>query len=787
MKKYLVITFLLFTIVSFSQNKLSGKVVNDKNEPLQNVHLHVYKYDTNTDATGYFEIDSLPNGTFTLFATLLGYERYQTKIDINAVTKEVVITLISKINYIDEVHIEKISHNTRNVVNSNKIRLTSIEKMSDKSFSEVLKEVSGVSVLKSGNMVKPVINGLHSSRVTIITNNVRLEDQQWGMDHAPNLDLSSVGKINIYKGSNALQFSGDAVGGIVVVEPFELKKDTILGKTIFSLNSNGRGGAINTSFYQGKEKGLSYDFNTGLKYFGDREAPDYMLSNTGMNDFSVSSNLFFTKEKYTLKGFLSFYKTKLGILRAAHTGSSIDLYNSIQNHIPSYIAPFTYSIRNPRQEIFHIIGKIALDLEHWKFQYAAQYNDRLEFDIRRGDNANKPALSLGLMTQSILADWQTELAKFKIKSGISFSYQNNVARPETDIRPLIPNFTKYETGLYGIINSELNDNLAAEAGLRIDFTKINATKFYLKSRWLALRYDVLFPQFYVREENNQILMKPDFDYLNFSSNVGINYHFLEHWNWMPGVSLVMRNPNPAELFSDGLHHATGMIELGSLSLQKEKGFKFYSPIKFSNDRFDLEINPYVNLFSNFIYAEPKEVTSSNRGEFLVWEYKQAKARIMGIDLTSNYQINAHFNYKSKASFLDGYNRSENKYLIDMPPFNLTNEVGYTTNSLWHAQFIIRNEFVAQQKNVPNNNFVINIVQNNEQVPVLVDVSTAPKAYNLTHFEAQFEPKFFNNIKTTINLSVANLFNTNYRDYLNRQRFFADEMGRNFRIQFKFNY
>jgi iron complex outermembrane receptor protein len=27
----------------------------------------------------------------------------------------------------------------------------------------------------------------------------------------------------------------------------------------------------------------------------------------------------------------------------------------------------------------------------------------------------------------------------------------------------------------------------------------------------------------------------------------------------------------------------------------------------------------------------------------------------------------------------------------------------------------------------------------------------------------------------------------YRDYLNRQRFFADEIGRSFQIQLKFNY
>jgi iron complex outermembrane receptor protein len=48
-------------------------------------------------------------------------------------------------------------------------------------------------------------------------------------------------------------------------------------------------------------------------------------------------------------------------------------------------------------------------------------------------------------------------------------------------------------------------------------------------------------------------------------------------------------------------------------------------------------------------------------------------------------------------------------------------------------------------------------------------------------------------KTTTSSSVTaaffvqNMFNTTYRDYLNRQRFFADEMGRNIQIQLKFNY
>jgi iron complex outermembrane receptor protein len=51
-----------------------------------------------------------------------------------------------------------------------------------------------VSSLKTGSsVVKPVINGLFGSRVPVINNN-RLEDQEWGTEHAPNFDVNAAGK-----------------------------------------------------------------------------------------------------------------------------------------------------------------------------------------------------------------------------------------------------------------------------------------------------------------------------------------------------------------------------------------------------------------------------------------------------------------------------------------------------------------------------------------------------------------------------------------------------------------
>jgi iron complex outermembrane receptor protein len=37
--------------------------------------------------------------------------------------------------------------------------------------------------------------------------------------HAPNFDVNAAGKITVIKGAG-LQFGGDAVGGLIIIEPF---------------------------------------------------------------------------------------------------------------------------------------------------------------------------------------------------------------------------------------------------------------------------------------------------------------------------------------------------------------------------------------------------------------------------------------------------------------------------------------------------------------------------------------------------------------------------------------
>jgi iron complex outermembrane receptor protein len=61
----------------------------------------------------------------------------------------------------------------------------------------------------------------------------------------PNFDVNAAGKITVIKGASGLQFGGDAVGGLIIIEPVSVKRHSF-GKTILNLASNGRGGSMSS-------------------------------------------------------------------------------------------------------------------------------------------------------------------------------------------------------------------------------------------------------------------------------------------------------------------------------------------------------------------------------------------------------------------------------------------------------------------------------------------------------------------------------------------------------------
>ena len=793
-KKIMLVFFLLvFCFDVQSQHSITGKVSTQPMTPIIGSHIHIGKKTVSSDEKGNYAIKNLPAGKLNVHVSYVGYQSIDTLITLTA---SIVLDfkLKESTNRLSEVIVMQQKNTINNSILEQKLKLETIEKYSNQSLGDALKEIAGVSSLKTGNaIVKPIINGLYGSRVPIISNNVRLEDQEWGTEHAPNLDINSAGKITVIKGASGLQYGGDAVGGLVIIEPLSVKKDTLFGKTISNFDSNGRGGSVSSSIHKGNLIGWSYNAVGTFKYIGDKTAPDYVLSNTGNRELNFTGGLKFSQTKYDFAAFYSFFNAKIGILSASHIGNSFDLYQSINNQIPAVVNDFTYTINSPRQEVQHHIAKANFNY-YWNemaslsIQYAFQFNKRLEFDVRRRNYMNTAALDLDLKTHSILIDFKKVSHDWTIKSGTNASYQTNFANPATGIRPLIPNYDKLDLGVYGIVAHQFFNKFAIEAGLRYDFSNLGATKYYFKSRWNERGYDPEFSNFIVSDyDGTQWLTEPNFVFHNISASLGIHKEFDNQLDWYVNMSLATRNPNPSEFFSDGLHHSTGVIELGDLALKKEQSVKFSTSVQKKWRSFSLEINPYVSKIRNYMFLRPTDFETTIRGTFPVWEYKQTRAIISGIDFQSHWNLSEQWQHFFALAYVNGYDVKNSEPLIDIPPLNINNKIRFSKKEWSQLALELKSELVLRQIQFPNNNFTTDVIVNNDFVPVVVDISTPPKGYQLWHFYSEIKFKTFSKTNTTLAFSVQNILNTTYRDYLNRQRFFADEMGRNFQIQLKINY
>lgn len=775
----------------YSQNTLSGKITNEKKQPLAGSHIHVSSFFANADETGNYTINGIPNARLQVFVEYLGYKTLDTILDFQG-NKILNIALKPDVSQLSEVILKE----TYAKEKAQEIKTSTIEKYSSESLGDALKEISGVSSLKTGNtIVKPIINGLHSSRVLIINNNVRLEDQQWGTEHAPNVDLNTAGKISVIKGASGLQFGGDAIGGTVIIDPPHIPvKDTIFGKTILSAQSNGRGGSLTSSLFKGYKSGWNWNLQGTYKYLGDFEAPDYVLSNTGNREKNFSGSLGYKGENQGFSFFYSYFNAEIGILRASHISAVSDLIRAINSGQPQYISDFSYDINAPKQELQHHLGKINYyklfsNERKLSLQYSFQFNNRLEFDLRRGADRDKPSLDLDLKTHTFNADFEGNYSdNLKYKVGISAGFQNNFADTDnTNVRALIPNYDKSDAGIYAIGTYILNNKLSLEAGLRYDFSHIDAQKYYLKTRWTERGYDTKFSDFIVSDAGQQWYTNPVFDYNNFSGSLGSKYEFSNNLHSTTNVGVTSRNPNPAELFSDGLHHATGQIELGDLALKREVAFKLSTAFNYTSSNFALEINPYANFINDFKILIPTTIILSNRGTFPVWEYKQVNARLFGVDFTADYDFAKNLNWHSTVAFVYGDDLTNDTPLIDMPPINFNNSISFRKTSWNNLVLILKNETVLTQKRYPNNDFYIDVLDSGEPIRTLVEISKPPKGYSLLHFNSEMSFSVLNNSKMTIGFNIQNIMNTNYRDYLNRIRYYADDLGRNFRVQLKLNY
>ena len=766
------------------------------NSPISQAAIQVVDSDQTvySDFDGFFKLKNQCSGKINLKISHLNCKDLFQELNLNkSVFKK--IFLEHHIESLNEVIVE--DSKIRELSSSAKTySLSELQKdiYSGRGLAKALEQISGVNILTTGNGIsKPMIHGMFGSRVGIIYDGVQIENQQWGQDHAPNIDQNAYEEIRLVKGAGILKYSGDTPGGVVVLEnKLPAINDSLYGKSILNGFTNGRGLNIISSWTKSYSNGNYFKAQGTIKRNGDFSAPNYLLSNTGTNENNISFSMGKNKILSQWKTNFSFFSQEIGILRSSHVGNTNDLVYAIELARPTIIEPFNHKVNPPKQLNKHHTASIQYSKRYssngkLNAKYSWQRNNRKEYDVRRGDLKNKPALDLTLNTHDLLSNFQWEKSNWSLDSGVFFQIQDNYSNPDTGTRRLIPDYLKTELGTYFTASFIPSNNLGLAFGLRFGHQNNHVKKYYKNKRWKEENYQEKLGSFVIKEVLSQKLVEQRLIFNNLSLNTGVKFSILERLKISLNLFHTERAPDIAEMFSDGLHHSLATIEYGNPFLKSETTQKFVLNFEKDIGNFRFNFSPHYTNGQNYIIIEPSGIEYSIRGAFPVWEYRAVSSAIRGFDFDFSIDLNKNFIFRSSSSWIEGFERKSKSPLINIPPFTSNNNIQFSIPKFKSFSIAVSNKITLSQNQFPNHNFETSVVENGKRINKVVDISSPPDAYNLLGMEFHWGPYSFFSDKVSISLIFDNILDKNYRNYLNRLRFYADEIGRNVMLQIKINH
>ena len=777
MRRILLILGLLIHFASslLAQNAcqctIKGRVnARENQEKIQGAYVFLkgQKKTTQTDAQGNFILKNLCPGTYTLICEMSSFERVEmlVKLDDHE-QKEENISLEAHDEHLMEVLVSgKKSEGGAQL----KGKLSDEERAQRDGLSlgEMMKGIMGVQSLQTGSTIsKPVIHGMHSSRVIILNQGVRQEGQNWGSEHAPEVDPFVSKNIQVIKGPAGLRYGGDAIGGIVMLEPNALPDSAdIRGEVQSIFFSNGRQ-LVGSALLEGGIKnvsGLGWRIQGTLKNGGNMRTATYYLANTGIEEQNFSAAMGFKRTRWSTDVFFSRFHSIIGIYSGSHIGNVNDLENAISRDRPfPEFTPteFIRQIERPNQDIIHHLFK-------WKAFYrlasgaafrgniAYQQDQRLELDVlRMGKNINTLRFELETGSGEFLYDETNTSKKWKGQFGFNVLSQGNITSGNRVNNPtlttsLLPNYYLNNFGLFAL-ERFVNEKLEFDGGLRLDAKNIEIHR----------------PDMNYSSRIN----RNDIDYLGLSASLGLKYHWSDQFENHIILARAFRAPGANELYSNGVHHGAGAYEIGNPNLRGETAYNFSLNTLYTENQWAFELGLYANSIQNFIYLKPMVdrgravYVTTVRGSFPAFAYEQIDATFKGIDAQVNFKASERWSFQQKSSLVYAFDEKNHAYLVNIPANRF--------------EYLIRHQFPKNKQYVS-----VGLTQVSQQTRVEInsDYAPPPAGYFLVQANWGISIKSFD-----MGITINNALNQAYRDYLNRFRYYADDQGINASIRLTYRF
>ena len=513
---------------------------------------------------------------------------------------------------------------------------------------------------------RPIIRGLDSYRVRTQENGIGTHDvAAISEDHAIPIDPLAADRVEVVRGPATLRYGSQAIGGVVSVEneriPTFIPRGGFTGRILggYSSVDDGADGAISATAG-----------SSGFAIHADafkREADDYASPRgTVLNSFVESEGASFGASLIGTDGFLGVSYTRFATL-----------YGIPGEEADEGVLPRIDMVQDKVQAKgeWRVRGS---GIDTVRFWFGASDYEHGEFAIH--DPATETEFELGSRFTNKEQEARVEIQHLPVATGIGaltgavgIHIDNRKTRGESfEGDSLLEPAHTQSAALFWFEELALTQALRLQAAARVERTMVDGLG------WSD-----------VTDPGAPVVFAGERAFIPVSGGLGLLYTLPFGVEARLNGQYVERAPDAAELFSKGMHEATGTFEIGNPFLTEEKASTVEIGLKKATGAFRFDASTYYTHYRGFIY---RHLTGVECGTFLdecgnpppdeTFDqvlFQQRDATFYGAELAAQYDVapiwngiwgvDAQYDFV-RAQFADGEN------VPRIPPHRLGGGVYY---------------------------------------------------------------------------------------------------------------
>ena len=686
---------------------VTGKITDDKNQPIENASVHVHGKDqgVKTNAQGEFSIDVDSQSQLHVSKDNFIDSRIAVNENSNNVTVSLTPTSVETV----VVYASALHKNSLEMISP--VSVLSGDELKNKSkatLGETLKGLPGVNASYFGPVSSsPIIRGLDGPRVKITQNGLDASDaSRIGPDHATSSDSLAAEQIEVLRGPSTLLYGSGAIGGVVNVVDNRIPTsnlDDLTGAAEYSHDTVSNSNTVAAKLETGND-GFNFHFDGTKRSGDDYETPTFNITdedgdiethnsveNTFIDSDTFNVGTSYVGDHLTVGFSYGSIETDYGIPGHEHHDHDHEGETEEEHdeHADEEEEESVYA--HLEQDRWQGLISYALD-NNWieNINLRVGYTDYKHSEIEDGEigtTFKNETTEARLNVEHKLAQWHGMM-------GYHYSESDYDAIGEEAFTPASVTTTH---ALYLLEEREFGD-VTLELGARIEDYEITST---ITESEHAHDHD--------EEEDHDEGEEESIAYSESFTNVSASAGAI--WQYTPGQSIALslshseRAPLSAELLSNGLHIATGTYELGlgyhiednevhfePEDIKQEKSTNLdFSFRRFSGD-FGYTVNFFYNDIKNFYYQQNtglvydeedglESAIGAHDDAVAVYQFASKDAELYGVEFDVHYQIDPNAMVKVFGDSTRAKLKDDEGNLPRIPANKLGSELQYNVGDL----------------------------------------------------------------------------------------------------------